>query len=113
MLQTSYDLFTGKLNENPIWIGTSELLDEGIEKAGKRRRRRARRIFSVQRRHGISGCNFAEDGCWANSNNSLLDLNWSVTTSFFERFLAEKTGESDYRKSLAQTGATPMLAAFH
>lgn len=32
MLQTSYDLFKGKPNDNPIWIGTSELLDEGIEK---------------------------------------------------------------------------------
>ena len=32
MLQTSYDLFKGKLNDSPIWIGTSELLDEGIEK---------------------------------------------------------------------------------
>jgi hypothetical protein len=32
---------------------------------GRRRRWRAWRIFFIQRRHGISGCNFAEDGCRA------------------------------------------------
>ena len=32
MLETSYDLFKGKLNGNPMWIGTSELLDEGVDK---------------------------------------------------------------------------------
>jgi hypothetical protein len=31
MLETSYDLFKGKLNGNPMWIGTSELLDEGVD----------------------------------------------------------------------------------
>jgi hypothetical protein len=31
MLETSYDLFKGKPNGNPMWIGTSELLDEGVD----------------------------------------------------------------------------------
>ena len=31
MLHTSYELFRGRPNDDPIWIGSSELLDQGIE----------------------------------------------------------------------------------